>query len=180
VVSETPESGSNPQRHFDQTEAAAWVGFLDTHAKVVRRLDALLAGSHGMTLNEFEVLLKLALAGGSLRMSDLADAALISRSGLTRIIDELEAQGLVIRRPDEEDGRVLMATLTRRGRSRFTAARRAHAANVRALFLRPLGPAKVRALGSAWAAVDAALPDGADEREPARARRGRRSARVRT
>jgi DNA-binding MarR family transcriptional regulator len=146
---------------------------------VVRRLDALLASSHGMNLNEFEVLLKLALAGGSLRMSDLADAAFMSRSGLTRIVDELEAQELVIREPDDDDGRVLMATLTRRGRARFAAARRAHVADVRALFLEPLGPAKVRALGAAWAVIDAALPARADERDPARARRGRRPVRAR-
>ncbi len=65
-----------------------------------------------MPLVEFEVLLKLWLGGGRLRMSELADVALLSRSGLTRIVDELEGLGLVTREPDEHDGRVLLATIT--------------------------------------------------------------------
>jgi DNA-binding MarR family transcriptional regulator len=144
------------------------------HSKVVRRLDAQLAASHRMTLNEFEVLLKLELAGGSLRMSDLAQAALLSRSGLTRIIDELEAQELVGREPDEDDGRVLIAKLTRRGRPRFGAARRAHVAAVQALFLNPLTPEQRCQLGAVWAAIEGALPDIAEEREAPRVRRRRR------
>ena len=152
-------------------ELAPWVGFLTIHSKVVRRLDASLAASHGLTLNEFEVLLKLAIAGGSLRMSELAQAALLSRSGLTRIVDELEAADLVTRDPDEVDGRVLLATLTRRGRTRLKAARRAHGANVRALFLGPLNPAQRQTLSEAWSAIEQALPEIPDEREAPRRRR---------
>ena len=152
----------------------AWVGFLTVHAKLVRRMDASLAASHGLTLNEFEVLLKLEDAGGTLRMSELAQAALLSRSGLTRIVDELEGQQFVVREADEDDGRVLLATLTRRGRARFNAARRAHLADVHALFLDPLTADQRAMLGAAWHAIDAALPEIPDEREPPRVRRRRR------
>jgi DNA-binding MarR family transcriptional regulator len=165
-----------PRRTFDPTAQAAWVGFLATHARIVRRLDAALAASHRLTLSEFEVLLKLAEHGGRLRMSDLAAAAFISRSGLTRIVDELEAQALVARVPDEEDGRVLLAELTRRGRARFAAARRAHLADVHALFLDPLTERQRETLAAAWAAIGAALPEQPDEPEPVRGRASARRA----
>ena len=86
-----------------------------------------------MPLVEFEVLLKLWLAGGRLRMSELADVALLSRSGLTRIVDELEGLELVTREPDEQDGRVLLATITPLGRRRLRAARKPPRQRSRAL-----------------------------------------------
>lgn len=152
----------------------AWAGMLRVHSMVVRRLDARLAGSHGMTLNEFEVLLKLQLAGGSLRMSRLAEAALLSRSGLTRIVDELEAQGLVRRETDDQDGRVWLATLTQRGRARFAAARDAHIANVHELFLDPLTASQRKALARMWQIIEAALPADPEQLPSARAIRPRR------
>lgn len=171
-----PPPAPRRPKEFVADGLPAWVGFLTVHSRVIRRLDAQLAASHGLTLNEFEVLLKLQEAGGSLRMSDLAQAALISRSGLTRIVDELEAQQLVARQPDEKDGRVFLATLTRRGRARFNAASRAHLANVHALFLNPLTREQRRTLGDAWAAIQEALPEIPDEREvPHRSRRRLRS-----
>jgi hypothetical protein len=77
--------------HADE-ERDAWFGFLTVHSLVTRELDALLGAAHGMPLVEYEVLLKLSIAGGRLRMSELAYVALLSRSGLTRIVDELEAR----------------------------------------------------------------------------------------
>jgi hypothetical protein len=76
----------------------------------------------------------------------------------------------VARVADEEDGRVLQAQLTRRGRARFAAARRAHLADVHALFLDPLTERQRETLATAWAAIGAALPQQPDEPEPARAR----------
>jgi MarR family len=77
----------------------------------------------------------------------------LSRSGLTRIVDELEALELVRREPDENDGRVLVATLTPLGRRQFAAARRTHLANVRKLFLGPLTAEQRRGLGASWQAM---------------------------
>jgi DNA-binding MarR family transcriptional regulator len=165
---------TKPEERFVRDGQGAWVGMLRVHSMVVRRLDAKLAGSHGMTLNEFEVLLKLHLAGGSLRMSRLAEAALLSRSGLTRIVDELEAQGLVRRETDEDDGRVWLATLTRRGATRFAAARDAHIANVHELFLDPLTAAQRKALAQSWETIEAAMPADPEQLPPARANRSRR------
>ncbi len=71
----------------------------ECYARVTRELDSLLVAAHGMPLVECEVLLKLSIAGGRMRMSELADAALLSRSGLTRIVDELQSLGLCLRIP---------------------------------------------------------------------------------
>ncbi len=159
-----------PAKSFTDQERDAWSGFLTVHSLITRELDALLGASRGMALVEYEVLLKLSLAGGRLRMSELADVALLSRSGLTRIVDELEALELVRREPDESDGRVLVATLTPLGRRRFAAARRTHLANVRKLFLGALTVEQRRVLGASWQAILEGLGPDAGRRS----RRGRR------
>jgi DNA-binding MarR family transcriptional regulator len=72
-----------------------------------------------MALVEYEVLFTLFRADGRLRMSQLAERASLSRSGLSRVVDVLEHQRLVRRRPDADDGRAVVATLTPRGRQRL-------------------------------------------------------------
>ncbi len=150
---------------FSDDETAAWFGFLSVHSLITRELDARLISAHGIALVEYEVLLKLSIAHGRLRMSELADVALLSRSGLTRVVDELESLGLVRRERDEHDGRVLLATITAEGRRRFAAARRTHRTNVRALFLDRLGRDGVRAMGDGWQSVLAGLGDGPPRRQ---------------
>lgn len=76
----------HPKPILDADEMSAWFGFLDVHWSVTRELDARLIVTHGMALVEYEVLLKLSIAGGAMRMSELADAALLSRNGLIRIV----------------------------------------------------------------------------------------------
>ncbi len=137
-------------RPFTADEENAWAGFLAVHSLVIRELDALLGAEHGMPLVEYEVLLKLAIGGGQMRMSELADVAFLSRSGLTRIVDELESLGHVTRERDEQDGRALVATLTPLGRRRLGSARRSHRAHVRELFLGHLDEAQRHALGASW------------------------------
>jgi DNA-binding MarR family transcriptional regulator len=155
---------------FTDQQRAAWFGFLTAHSVLTRELDALLGAAHGMPLVEFEVLLKLWLAGGRLRMSELADAALLSRSGLTRIVDELESLGLVSREHDEHDGRVLLATITPLGRRRLRAARKSHLAHVHRMFLDQLTPAQQRGLAESWEAILGG--PGADAPRRRRAGRG--------
>jgi DNA-binding MarR family transcriptional regulator len=138
---------------FSDQESEAWVGFLAVHAAVTRELDARVGAEHAMPLVEYEVLLKLSQAGGRLRMSDLADVAFLSRSGLTRIVDELEQVGHVCREPDDLDRRVLLATLTPLGRRRLAAAQRSHRAHVRELFLDQISPDQQRALAASWKAI---------------------------
>ena len=87
-----PASGTQ----LNADELAAWRGFLRVHARVTRELDAELLAAHGLALSSYEVLLFLDNAPeGRLRMAQLADSVLLSRSGLTRLVDRLEEGGLV-------------------------------------------------------------------------------------
>jgi DNA-binding MarR family transcriptional regulator len=83
-------------------------------------------------------------------MGELADHLLLSRSGITRLVDRLERQGLVERQPCEDDGRGYYAVLTGRGRDKLSVARLDHLAGVRRHFLDPLEPNDLDALCQAW------------------------------
>src|SRR5919112_5121680 len=91
---------------LDERELRAWRGMLEVHAAVTQQLDADMRAEHGLPLSSYEVLMFLADADGHrMRMADIADRALVSRSGLTRLIDRLVALGLVERSSCPEDGR---------------------------------------------------------------------------
>ncbi len=120
---------------LDATELRAWRGLLKAHASLVKRLDAQMEAEHGVPLTSYEVLLRLSDAEGSkMRMHDIAASVLLSRSGLTRLIDRLERDGLVERRSCPNDARGAFAVLTDRGRSKLAEARVTHHAGVRRLF----------------------------------------------
>ena len=99
-------------------ELAAWGGLLRTHARLVRELDAELTLEHRLPLSSYEVLLRLANSEtGGMRMSEIADAVLLSRSGLTRLVDRLEAKQLVRRGRHPDDRRSVVIELTEAGRA---------------------------------------------------------------
>ena len=113
----------------------AWVGLLRAHASTTRGLSATLFAEHGLTINDYEALLHLSRAGGErMRRVDLAGELLLTASGVTRLLDGLEAAGLVERDACSSDRRVIYAVLTEEGRSRLAEASRSHVAAVRALF----------------------------------------------
>ena len=135
-------------------ELDAWRGLLRTHARLVRELDHELVAAHGLPLTSYEVLIALAGAPGErLRMSEVADSLLLSQSGITRLVDRLERDGLVRREPCEEDGRGLYAALTPHGRAALRAARATHLAGVRRRFLDPLSDRELSSLAGAWRRV---------------------------
>ena len=141
-----------PSNLLSPTELAAWRGFLEAHSLLITKLDEELIRDHGLPLTSYEVLMYLADANEErLRMSELAERLLLSRSGLTRLVDRLERQGLVERRRCDDDGRGLFAVLTREGRSRLEAARPAHLAGVRRHFLSRIGSEELATLASVWA-----------------------------
>src|SRR5213596_3729323 len=82
----------------------AWRSLLRAHATLMRQLDTDLEKTTGLALADFDVLAQLALAGGELRMTDLAARALISRSGMTRRVARLVDEGLVRRADTDADG----------------------------------------------------------------------------
>ena len=133
---------------------AAWRAFLEAHARVSRRLDDELREEHQLSLPEYDALLQLATAaGGRLRMNVLADRVLLSRSGVTRLIDRLVADGLVERTACTTDGRGAEAVITDDGRSRVTDAAPTHLRGIRRYFLETVRPEDLRAIERSLGAV---------------------------
>jgi DNA-binding MarR family transcriptional regulator len=132
-------------------ELAAWRGFLRVHAALSRALDAELEAAHGLPLSSYEVLLNLQAAPGRrLRMADLADRALLSRSGMTRLVDRLERHGLLARDTCVSDARGCFAVLTDAGEAWLAKARPAHLAGVRERFLSHVDPEEQQRLAELW------------------------------
>jgi DNA-binding MarR family transcriptional regulator len=145
-------------------ELHAWRGMLRVHAYLTKALDAQMEAQHGLPLTSYEVLLYLAEADGErMRMCDLAASILLSRSGLTRLVDRLEREGLIVRESCASDARGAFARLTAEGRTKLDAARRTHLAGVRALFLERLTPEEQELLADVW---DRVLPAGAAAPSP--------------
>jgi DNA-binding MarR family transcriptional regulator len=144
------------------TELAAWRGFLRAHHALVARLDAELVARHRLPLTSYEVLLQLAHGpAGGIRMSDIADRVLLSRSGLTRLVDRLEREGLVERRSCPSDARGQLALLTERGREVFAEARGTHLAGVQREFVARFSASELEQLATLWARFgDAGADDG--------------------
>ena len=136
---------------LSELEAGAWTGFLRVHATLVRDLDDELRERHGLPLSSYDVLAQLARTDdGRMRMAQLADAVLLSRSGLTRLVARLTDQGLIERIGCEQDARGAFAAITEAGRARLDEARETHRAGVRRRFLGRLTDTQQRQLASAW------------------------------
>src|SRR4051794_1509515 len=117
---------------FTTDQLAAWRGMLRVHAQVTQALDVQMRSEHDMPVSSYEVLMFLADAPDRrLRMSEIANRVLLSRSGLTRLVDRLVSQGYATRCAADEDGRGTFAELTDAGLEKFRAARKTHRDGVR-------------------------------------------------
>ncbi len=126
---------------FDDVRLGAWRSFLRAHARLTRRLDEDLRASHHVSLAEYDALLQLASAPGRrLRMSALAERVLLSRSGITRLVDRLVADGMVERSACATDARGAEAILTRSGLDRLRTASTTHLEGVERYFLDVVRP----------------------------------------
>ncbi len=142
---------SRETKQLDATELGAWRGMLRTHRELTARLDSELTQTNGIGLSSYEVLMLLGDSEeGRIRMSALADRLLLSRSGLTRLVDRLERAGLMRREPCESDGRGFFARITDEGREKLAAARATHLSGVRRHYLDHLDAETQRALGAAF------------------------------
>jgi DNA-binding MarR family transcriptional regulator len=148
--------------HFDRIVAKevpgrrglrAWDALLRAHATLLRQLETDLENKTGLVLADFDVLAQLAIAGGSLRMTELADHALISRSGMTRRVTRLVHEGLVRRAHADADGRGVVVQLTKSGLERLSVAAPVHMRGVSDLFLAKLNDQELAVLESALAKV---------------------------
>jgi len=131
----------------------AWDALLRAHATLLRQLETDLEDKTGLGLADFDVLAQLAIAGGSLRMTELADRALISRSGMTRRVTRLVHEGLVRRAHADADARGVVVQLTKSGLDRLTSAGPVHVRGVSELFLEKLDDRELAVLESALAKV---------------------------
>jgi DNA-binding MarR family transcriptional regulator len=141
-----PAGASAPAR-LSAEQLAAWRAFLRAHATITRELEAELVAEQRLSLAAYDVLVQLAEAPERrLRMTELADAVLLSRSGVTRLVDRLERAGLVTRCRVADDGRGVAARLTDAGFARLRTAAGTHLAGVHAHFAARLGAEDLAAL----------------------------------
>ena len=142
------------QRPLASAHLADWRAFLQAHALLSRRLDDELRAEHSMSLAEYDALVQLAESPDhQLRMSELADRVLLSRSGVTRLVDRLETGGLVTRVACATDARGATATLTPVGLARLRRAAVTHLRGVDRYFLGPLPSDDLCTIGRALASV---------------------------
>jgi DNA-binding MarR family transcriptional regulator len=145
-------------------ELAVWRSLQRAQVTIMRRIEAELIERHDLPLGSFDVLQQLALAPlRQLRMNDLANRVLLSRSGLTRLVDRLEREGLVKRRACPSDARGLFAVLTDAGHDRLMGATPTYHRCIRECFLDRLAPGELRQV----AATAAKLAGGPAWRAPA-------------
>jgi DNA-binding MarR family transcriptional regulator len=127
----------------------AWHSLLQAHATLMRALAMELERATGLALADFDVLAQLSLAGGELRMTELAARALISRSGMTRRVARLVDEGLVRRDTADGDRRGVVVALTDAGIARLTETAPIHVRGVAKLFVAKLDDQELAALKSA-------------------------------
>jgi DNA-binding MarR family transcriptional regulator len=130
----TPTSStqtSTPPRQLD-----SWIAFLRSHSAITRELSAQLQREHGLTLNDYEVLLHLSHADGwMMRRVDLAQTVLLTASGITRLLEGLERAGFVCKETCPSDARVSYAKLTDEGAQKLSDASVTHLRGIDELFL---------------------------------------------
>ena len=132
-------------------EQYAWRAMLRAHACLFKRLDAALDSAHRLPISSFEVLQRLHEApSGRMRMCELAERAGLSRSGLTRLVDRLERDGLLERCSCSNDGRGAFACITGDGAERLRGARGTYAAVVREQFFSHFSPAELGLVTKMW------------------------------
>jgi len=151
-------------------EQAAWEGFLRTHDRLWRAMEAGLAQVN-VSMAEYSVLALLGAAGPKgMRMSDLAERRLMSSGGFTRLADRLERRGLIERKRSASDGRGFDAILTSEGRALMRRAWRQHHSDLQGLFFSRLDEDSLRCLADVWARLD---PSAGTETEANAGRSGR-------
>lgn len=135
MVQQSRDATYSRKRRLSEDELATWRAFIRAHATVTQRLERDLDLAGGVTLSELDVLLTLQRASeGTLRLNDLASRVLLTKSGITRLIDRLEEARLVERRVCPSDRRGFNAVLTAAGRAAIRRTIGTHLRGVAAAF----------------------------------------------
>ncbi|HWD65784.1 MAG TPA: MarR family transcriptional regulator [Solirubrobacteraceae bacterium] len=146
---------------LDGAALEAWRGFLQSHAAIVRELDASLIAEHGMTTRDYEVLLYLAQdEERRLPMSALAERTMLTRSGITRLVDGLVGAGFVERISCPKDARVSYAQLTDAGYEKLRSAGCTHVKSIRRLFCERYTEAELESLAELLGRLPGARREG--------------------
>jgi DNA-binding MarR family transcriptional regulator len=139
----------------------AWRSYLQSHASILRELDAELVAEQGLTTRDYEVLLYLAQAPErKLPMSALAERTMLTRSGITRLVDGCVAGGLIERVSCESDARVSYARLTDQGYEKLREAGRTHIASIQRLFLAHFNPEEIELMAALLSRLPGASREG--------------------
>ncbi|MGH2881490.1 MAG: MarR family winged helix-turn-helix transcriptional regulator [Solirubrobacteraceae bacterium] len=155
------EDGTDSSR-LEGAALEAWRSFLQSHAMLLRLLDAELAAEHAITTRDYEVLLYLAQAPDrKLPMSALAESTMLTRSGITRLVDGLVAGGFIERTSCASDARVSYAALTDEGLAKLRSAGCTHVGSIRRLFLEHFTPEETSQLASLLGRLPGAQRGGA-------------------
>ena len=140
----------------NKEELAAWRALLEVHERLTADMDATLRAEHGLPLQWYDVLVQLTEAGAPLRMHELADRTLFSRTECTRVVARMEAAGLVTKERDPADGRGVYAAITPAGQAAFRRAARTHLADIQRSFAAHLSDEEARAIALALGRIVAA------------------------
>jgi DNA-binding MarR family transcriptional regulator len=147
-----------------QASLEVFVALLRSHAATTRRLNAQLLADHGLTINDYEVLLRLSRSPDRrMRRVDLAGEVLLTASGVTRLLDGLERCGYVERGTCDSDRRVVYAVLTDEGAAKLFAAGKSHRAQIDELLTARLDGDELEALASLLQRLGEDAPDCAPE-----------------
>jgi len=146
---------------LDGDALEAWRSYLQSHATILRLLDAELVSEHGITTRDYEVLLYLAQAPDrKLPMSALAESTMLTRSGITRLVDGLVSGGFIVRAACSNDARVSYAQLTDEGFTKLRNAGCTHVRSIRRLFLEHFDADETARLASLLGRLPGAQPGG--------------------
>jgi len=158
-VTEAVDTVESP-RWLEPRERRAWRAFIDGSQRLLEVLNRELSDAHGLSLADYRILVLLSEANSqAMRMSDLADGIVASRSRLTHQIRRLEAAGIVTRQECVDDKRGVLAILTAEGRRRLEAAAPTHLEGVRKHLIDQLGAAEQRTITEVFERADAALAE---------------------
>ncbi len=172
------QTGARPKVADADPRLDAWRAFLQAHSRLFRRLDEELRAEHGISLAEYDALLQVATAPDRrLRMSRLASRVLLSKSGVTRLVDRLVADGLVERTQCSSDARGAEAAITTAGLTRLRAAAPTHLRGVDTYFISAVDRADLAVLERSMDAIsrrtgEAGSPDSDAACDPIDGTRG--------
>ncbi len=154
----TGNQGDDTVLHLDDKQLSIWRAFVNAHAAVIERIEKDLSDQRKIPLTTYDVLVALYQAPErKLRMTELAKRVVLTRSGLTRVVERLEREGLVTRERTDDDRRGAFAVLTREGKKSFLATWPTYAYGISNYFLSYLDEEERKAIQSGLTKIYQAL-----------------------